>query len=326
MQALSEGGEQALLADALVVRGVVQARVGEYEESIETLREAVVTAEVAGALESAGHAALTLVEEHGRERLSEDEAYEAYRRADELLARTQDAEDLARLRACARVVMERFGGLGLPEGFSLPQAVLNYEARFIERALEAEEGSVSRAAKRLGVKHQSLAHMLRARHRQLLPARTPAVPRRRSIIRIREPRPAGRYESPERIRTVTIIHIEDETMMAEAAKQFLESQGWRVEAFRDGLTGLSRLEGEDHYDLLVIDSDLPDVDGMAIVRRTRQIPHREGLPIIMLSASNRRAEARRVGVDEFLQKPEGMVLLVKTAARLLEGEGQPRED
>lgn len=326
VQALREGGEQALLADALVVQGLVLARLGEYENSIETLREAVVTAEVAGAPAKAGNAALTLIEEHGRERLSEDEAYEAYRRADELLARTQDAEDLARLRACARVVMERFGGLGLPEGFSLPQAVLNYEARFIERALEAEEGSVSRAAKRLGVKHQSLAHMLRARHRQLLPARTPAVPRRRSIIRIREPRPAGRYESPERIRTVTIIHIEDETMMAEAAKQFLESQGWRVEAFRDGLTGLSRLEGEDHYDLLVIDSDLPDVDGMAIVRRTRQIPHREGLPIIMLSASNRRAEARRVGVDEFLQKPEGMVLLVKTAARLLEGERPPRED
>lgn len=325
VSALREGGEQALLADALVVQGVVQARLGEYEDSIETLREAVVTAEVAGALESAGHAALTLVEEHGRERLSEDEAYEAYRRADELLARTQDAEDLARLRACARVVMKRFAGIELPEGFSLPRAVLSYEARFIERALEQEDGSVSRAARRLGVKHQSLAHMLRARHRQLLPARTPAVPRRRSIIRIREPRPGGRYDSPEHVRPVTILHINDETMMAEAAKQFLESQGWRVEAFRDGLTGLSRLEGEDHYDLLVIGSDLPDVDGLAIVRRTRQIPHREGLPIIMLSAGNRRAEAHRAGVDEFLQKPEGMILLIKTAARLLEGKRETRE-
>lgn len=325
VNALREGGEQALLADALVVQGMVQTRLGKYKDSIETLREAVVTAEVAGALESAGHAALTLVEEHGRERLSEDEAYGAYRRADELLARTQDAEDLARLRACARVVMERLGSVKLPEGFSLPEAVLSYEARFIERALEEEDGSVSRAARRLGVKHQSLAHMLRARHRQLLAARTPAVPRRRSIIRIREPRRGARYESPERVRPITILHIEDETMMAEAAKQFLESQGWRVEAFRDGLTGLSRLEGEDHYGLLVIGSDLPDVDGLAIVRRTRQIPHREGLPIIMLSTGNRRAEAHRAGVDEFLQKPEGMILLIKTAARLLEGKREPRE-
>lgn len=326
VSALREGGEQALLADALVVQGVAQARLGKYEESVDTLREAAVTAEVAGALESAGHAALTLLEEHGRERLSEDEAYAAYRRADELLARTQDAEDLARLRVCARVVMERFGGFELPEGFSLPRAVLSYEARFIERALAEEDGSVSRAARRLGVKHQSLAHMLRARHRQLLPARTPAIPRRRSIIRIREPRRGGRYDAPEPVRPISIIHIEDYTMMAEAAKQFLESHGWRVETYHDGLGGLSRLEGEDHYDLLLIDSDLPDVDGLAIVRRTRQIPHREGLPIIMLSTGNRRADALRAGVDEFLQKPEGMVLLVKTAARLLEGKRSPSED
>ena len=183
--ALREGGQQALLADALVVQGVAQARLGEHEDSIATLREALTTAEVAGAPESAGHAALTLVEEHARARLSEADAYETYRRADELLARTQDAEDMARLRACARVVMEKLGGVELPEGFSLPRAVRAYEARFIGQALAEEEGSVSRAARRLGLKHQSLAHILRTRHRQLLAARTPAVPRRRSIIRIK---------------------------------------------------------------------------------------------------------------------------------------------
>jgi tetratricopeptide (TPR) repeat protein len=189
--ALREGGEQALLADALVVQGVAQARLGEHEVSIATLREAMTTAELAGAPESAGHAALTLIEEHGRGRLPGEEAYELYRRADEWLARTQDAEDLSRLRACARVVMQRCGGVEMPEGFSLPRAVRAYEARFIEQALTEEGGSVSRAARRLGVKHQSLSHTLQARHRQLLAARTPAVPRRRSIIRIKEARAKG---------------------------------------------------------------------------------------------------------------------------------------
>jgi tetratricopeptide (TPR) repeat protein len=185
VRALREGGELALLADALVVQGIAQARLGEHEDSVATLREAIQTAELAGAPESAGHAALTLVEEHAQERLAADEAHQTYRRADELLARTQDAEDQARLRACARVVMERLGGVELPEGFSLPRAVRAYEARFIGRALAEEDGSVSRAARRLGVTHQSLAHTLRTRHRQLLAARTPAVPRRRSIIRIK---------------------------------------------------------------------------------------------------------------------------------------------
>ena len=81
--------------------------------------------------------------------------------------------------------MEKLGVVELPEGFSLPRVVRAYEARFIRQALAEEEGSVSRAAQRLGLKHQSLAHILRTRHRQLLAARTPPVPRRRSIIRFK---------------------------------------------------------------------------------------------------------------------------------------------
>jgi transcriptional regulator with PAS, ATPase and Fis domain len=62
-------------------------------------------------------------------------------------------------------------------------AVHELEARLIEQALELEEGSISRAAKRLGLKHQSLSHMLHARHKKLLSKRTPATPRKRSIMR-----------------------------------------------------------------------------------------------------------------------------------------------
>jgi transcriptional regulator with GAF, ATPase, and Fis domain len=58
------------------------------------------------------------------------------------------------------------------------------EERLIERALELEEGSVSRAAKRLGLKHQSLNHMIRARHKKLMDKRTPPVPRLKSIIKM----------------------------------------------------------------------------------------------------------------------------------------------
>ena len=57
------------------------------------------------------------------------------------------------------------------------------EARFIERALEEAEGSVSRAAKLLGMKHQSLIHLLRTRHQQFADKRTPATKRKRSIIK-----------------------------------------------------------------------------------------------------------------------------------------------
>lgn len=181
---LEKVGEPALLADALSIQSAVYARLGEYPASIKAIRRAVTTATEAGATSNAGLALLTLIEEHGAARLSYSDVYKAYRRADDLLKETQDAEEIARLRACARIVAARLHGAGFGDkGFSLPKTVLEYEAKFIEQALEMEQGSVSRAAKRLGIKYQSLAHMLRTKHRKLLNKRTPPVPRRRSIIK-----------------------------------------------------------------------------------------------------------------------------------------------
>ena len=70
------------------------------------------------------------------------------------------------------------------EGFSLKEEVRRFEARFIELALKEARGRVSQAARLLGFKHhESLASLLENRHRDLLAARLPATPRRRSIIR-----------------------------------------------------------------------------------------------------------------------------------------------
>jgi tetratricopeptide (TPR) repeat protein len=185
VQTREQGGELALLADALTVQGVVWARLGNYESSVEVLRRAVRVGEESGALPSAAGAAMTLIEEHGSRRtISEDDVYDLYRRADRLLKDTQNAEELARLRACARVVMRRLAGAQLGESnFSLFGAVHDLEAKFIARALEASEGSVTRAARLLGVRHQTLTAMLATRHKRLQSVRTPPVKRRRSIIR-----------------------------------------------------------------------------------------------------------------------------------------------
>jgi transcriptional regulator with PAS, ATPase and Fis domain len=122
-----------------------------------------------------------MIEEHEKH-LSDAELYRAYERADELLAATQDAEDIARLRACARVVARRLHGPELDEYFTLPEAVLQYEARFIERALAEEGGSITRAAQRLSISHQNLSFMLKTRHKKLQSKRKTEM-RRKSIIR-----------------------------------------------------------------------------------------------------------------------------------------------
>ena len=185
IQTLERGSAAAPLAEALTTQGVVWARLGDNERSVNVLRRALSVAEESGALSNAGLAALTLIEEHGARRaLSEQELYDLYRRADELLKDVQDFETVARLRACARVVMRRLAGVRLgDENFTIFGAVHEFEARLIGKALEEAGGSVTKAARLLGVRHQSLLAMLNARHHKLLGKRKPPEKRRRSIIK-----------------------------------------------------------------------------------------------------------------------------------------------
>ncbi|MET0624816.1 MAG: helix-turn-helix domain-containing protein [Pyrinomonadaceae bacterium] len=184
VQTLEKGGASAYLSDALTIQGVARARRG-AEDSINILRRAMALAEGIGALTNAGLAALSLIEEYGaRGVLSRTELYNLYRRADRLLKDTQDAEDIARLRACARIVMRRLSDLSLHDkNFSLYGAVHSLEAKLIEQALEETGGSVTAAAKLLGLKHQTFIAMLEKRHKGLQRKRTPRVKRLRSIIK-----------------------------------------------------------------------------------------------------------------------------------------------
>jgi tetratricopeptide (TPR) repeat protein len=185
VQVLEQGGGSAVLADALTTQGVVWARLGDNERSINVLRRAVKVAEESGALTNAGQAALALIEGHGARRVfSQEELYDLYRRADELLTNTQNPEHIARLRACARVVMRRLSGMILHDkNFTLNGAVTELEGKFIEQALDESGGSVTGAARLLGIAHQTLTALLQTRHKRLLRKRTPAKKRRRSIIK-----------------------------------------------------------------------------------------------------------------------------------------------
>ncbi len=184
IQTFEKGNEYGRLTDALTIQGVVWSRVKVYDKSISILRRSMDLAEDAGALTNAGRAALTLIEEHGARRLNPTDLYKAYRRADRLLKGTQDAEEIARLRACARIVMRRLSGMQLHDrNFSLYGALQELEAKFIEQALDEESGSVTRASRLLGITHQSLTNLLNSRHKSLLHKRTPAQRRLRSIVK-----------------------------------------------------------------------------------------------------------------------------------------------
>jgi DNA-binding NtrC family response regulator len=104
VRTLEKGGEQGLLAEALTTHGVALARLGRDSQARFALQRATDVAHLAGDSESAGLAALTVIEELG-ERLEPDEMRGAYELADRLLAISEYPQTINRLRKAARRVL-----------------------------------------------------------------------------------------------------------------------------------------------------------------------------------------------------------------------------
>ena len=181
---LERGGEQSLLVESLQTLGVAQARQQRYQAARETLRRAVEVAETAGDPESSGRALLTLVEEL-HEYLSADEVRGAYSEADRKLGEDIGRETLTRLRACARFLASRPVAVLTPTPTvdNFEQQVGQFESTLIRQALEEANGSVTRAARALGLTHQGLCYIINNRHKSLLSARAPIRVRRKSVIK-----------------------------------------------------------------------------------------------------------------------------------------------
>jgi tetratricopeptide (TPR) repeat protein len=202
VRTLEKGGELALLGEALVTHATALARLGRFTPAQVCFARAAETLLHAGNTEGAGSAYLLAVRELG-ERLPPGELLKFYEQADVLLGRAERVEALERLRLAARVVLGAFRRAGregerppessaeedspeLRDGFSLKEEVRRLEAHYIELALKEAGGRVSRAAKLLGFEdHGSLNALLKHKHPQLLSARLPKVPRRRSILKER---------------------------------------------------------------------------------------------------------------------------------------------
>jgi len=116
---------------------------------------------------------------------------------------------------------------------------------------------------------------------------------------------------------LTVLYAEDHKIVADTVKETLEEEGLRVVLCSDGVVALRRISSNAHYDLLVLDNHLPNINGIELVRYARQLQHRKNIPIIMLSATDSRGEARLAGVNVFLKKPEGLKNLVESVNSLI---------
>ena len=118
-------------------------------------------------------------------------------------------------------------------------------------------------------------------------------------------------------RRFSILYAEQAPLVADAVRETLEAEGWRVEVCASGDEALRRLQSEARFDLLILDFRLPGLDGLELARRARALPRAVRTPIIMFTDSEVERDARRAGVDAYLRKPRGVYSLARTAAVLL---------
>jgi len=122
-----------------------------------------------------------------------------------------------------------------------------------------------------------------------------------------------------------ILIVEDDAALSGYIRKGLEAECHAVDTALDGEQGRSMAIGVD-YDLLVLDLNLPTVDGMTVLRSVRQ--RKAKLPVIILTARSRvedRVQCLDSGADDYLVKPFSFIELSARARALLRRSHLPSE-
>ncbi|MCA9663415.1 MAG: response regulator, partial [Myxococcales bacterium] len=127
-----------------------------------------------------------------------------------------------------------------------------------------------------------------------------------------EPRPEA--AGPDESSSLRVLLVEDNEVNILTFRAFLEAAGHRVEVARDGNEALAMVV-EVAPELVLMDIQMPVMDGFEATRRLRARPGGQELPIVALTAkgsADDRERGRAVGFDAYLCKPVTPALLEKT--------------
>ncbi len=111
----------------------------------------------------------------------------------------------------------------------------------------------------------------------------------------------GRETQP----SLKVLVIDDEESIVDLIKLGLKYEGFQVEAAFDGPEGLAAAQRIDP-DLIILDSILPGVDGLEVLRQLRLNPITRDVPVLMLTAKGKvqdKVTGLETGADDYLAKP-----------------------
>jgi CheY-like chemotaxis protein len=119
---------------------------------------------------------------------------------------------------------------------------------------------------------------------------------------------------------IRLLIAEDEDVLRMLVVDSLEDCGYEIEEAVDGVEAFEKIQAND-YDLVLLDNMMPGLTGLEVVEKTRQLPDKQDLKIMMLTAKSQKSDqdlARKTGVDFFLAKPFSPMELVTLVEEIVD--------
>jgi type II secretory ATPase GspE/PulE/Tfp pilus assembly ATPase PilB-like protein/ActR/RegA family two-component response regulator len=104
----------------------------------------------------------------------------------------------------------------------------------------------------------------------------------------------------------TVLLVDDDRLVRTLAHQLLERQGYQVIEAADGAAALRSLQEAERVDLMVLDLNMPEMDGRAVLRAVRANPRTTGLPVVVLTGEQQEGMEVQLmdeGADDYIRKP-----------------------
>jgi two-component system, chemotaxis family, chemotaxis protein CheY len=119
--------------------------------------------------------------------------------------------------------------------------------------------------------------------------------------------------------TASILTVDDSPSLRMAIRIALTGAGYAVTEAGDGVEGLNKAKGS-RFDLIITDLNMPNMDGLTMIRELRKDPAQCGTPILFLTTESDdsvKAEAKAAGATGWLVKPFVPEQLIKVSRKVL---------
>jgi chemosensory pili system protein ChpA (sensor histidine kinase/response regulator) len=124
----------------------------------------------------------------------------------------------------------------------------------------------------------------------------------------------------ERTRPLLVMVVDDSVTVRKVTSRFLERQGMEVITAKDGVDAINILqEAEQIPDVMLLDIEMPRMDGFEVASRVRHTSRLQDIPIIMITSrtgEKHRERAFSLGVNRYLGKPYQEMVLLETIQEL----------